>query len=708
MDRLGSVGAAFGALRDQQLGEHVVAYGLIAESIAALDESDHTRIKAVDRLDTKLDLARGAKELGSLAVTWCEERIRSDRFQALEPAFTSALERAGDLLDSSLLATSTVHPKGLDSRVASLAEAVDEFLKDADGEGSGARVEECVKAVQHHGLIFAKERYGELLATVEHAVRLVRWLQTSDSEPFSLHDAADRYRDEGAWVDRARYELVRGQKSGSLQASLAELGRAVLERREAVSRSFGERLAASCAGLEGTGAVRPIEAVYREVVAPLAKELPVLVVVLDGMSQAIFQQIAADLEHRTGRVRMAPTSERTLRPVIAALPTVTEVSRASLFCGELTTGGTSSIERSGHCALASEFGWDREVKDGAESVFHKGLLMHAGGGVAPEVRAALDSSHRVVTVVINAIDDLLPKGDQIQLNWSLQTLPELRALVLDEGTTGRALVLTADHGHVVELWEGESDAKHEGEKGERWRSPGRELDEKEILVEGSRVMLPVKSGPVVLPWSERLRYSSRHAGYHGGASPQEVVVPLGVFVPDGAASELKNWDAEIVVEPWWWTHSQAAATPRTAGAQTESAPRKPKRTPKGQSVLFEEATNLEGKREAAPSTSSWIDELLGSDLYQSQKKAAARMRPDDDLIRRLLTELETLSGTATFDALRGRLGLQPRAFKGTISLLARLLNVDGFSVVDVSQSAKTIQINREMLTLQFGLKEMDQ
>ncbi len=37
-------------------------------------------------------------------------------------------------------------------------------------------------------------------------------------------------------------------------------------------------------------------------------------------------------------------------------------------------------------------------------------------------------------------------------------------------------------------------------------------------------------GPVILPYSEVPRYGRKKYGYHGGASSQEVVVPLAILI----------------------------------------------------------------------------------------------------------------------------------------------------------------------------------
>ncbi len=97
--------------------------------------------------------------------------------------------------------------------------------------------------------------------------------------------------------------------------------------------------------------------------------------------------------------------------MIAALPTVTEVCRASLLCGKLCTG-TAIDEAAGfaqHAALAA-----------AGSTSHSPRLVHKAGLLAAdsldidgELRDLVaEPKQRVVGVVINAVDDHLLKGDR--------------------------------------------------------------------------------------------------------------------------------------------------------------------------------------------------------------------------------------------------------------------------------------------------------
>ena len=54
----------------------------------------------------------------------------------------------------------------------------------------------------------------------------------------------------------------------------------------------------------------------------------------------------------------------------------------------------------------------------------------------------------------------------------------------------------------------------------------------EVVLAGKRVL--AGDGRVIAPWTERVRYTTgKSAGYHGGATPQEMLVPAAVFAPAG-------------------------------------------------------------------------------------------------------------------------------------------------------------------------------
>ena len=93
-------------------------------------------------------------------------------------------------------------------------------------------------------------------------------------------------------------------------------------------------------------------------------------------------------------------------PVLAAAPTLTEVSRAALFAGVADPRfGDQGTDRDD--ARWSANPHMRElVGDEPLTVFFRRDI-HAGHELIDEVKQAIGSDHRVVAVVVNAIDEQL-------------------------------------------------------------------------------------------------------------------------------------------------------------------------------------------------------------------------------------------------------------------------------------------------------------
>ncbi len=80
-------------------------------------------------------------------------------------------------------------------------------------------------------------------------------------------------------------------------------------------------------------------------VLPLARSAPVLLLVLDGMSAGVGTEIVASVLSRAGdgwAEALLPGQTRRAA-ALAVLPTLTEVSRASLLCG---SSGSAARTRS--------------------------------------------------------------------------------------------------------------------------------------------------------------------------------------------------------------------------------------------------------------------------------------------------------------------------------------------------------------------------
>ena len=108
----------------------------------------------------------------------------------------------------------------------------------------------------------------------------------------------------------------------------------------------------------------------------------------------------------------------------------------------------------------------------------------------------------------------LAGSDQIEVLWSTEVLRQLAPVLRAAREAGRLVVLTGDHGHVLDA----GTTYVQAGPGDRWRSGGRAQDG-EIEVRDGRVMSPDGTRGAVLAWSERLRYAAKRSGYHGGAKP---------------------------------------------------------------------------------------------------------------------------------------------------------------------------------------------
>ena len=122
--------------------------------------------------------------------------------------------------------------------------------------------------------------------------------------------------------------------------------------------------------------------------------------------------------------------------------------------------------------------------------------------------------------------------------WNAASVHRLLDLLTVARESDRLVVLASDHGHVHERGSRlESDASG----GVRWRCSPRLADDNEVELTGPRVLLG--EGRIVAAWNEKLRYGPIRNGYHGGASAQEIVIPLAVLAREELA--LDGWALDV-------------------------------------------------------------------------------------------------------------------------------------------------------------------
>lgn len=612
------------------------------------------------------------------AATWLLRSLPADETRPY-------VERAEGLLHELHLVgyagLSDVLPSGFEARLAEFGTAIQTLLAQPSLDAL-SEVEQTASHALSHDLGSTPNTRNERL---QMAQRLARWLVAVKSNPKEnqFQSLAQRYAQDSAYVDWARLKLLGGDELATMSSSYTALADSVREQREDFGKRFATALKAWNADMSLSDDCLPVEAVLERLVGPLAQQSPVLLLVVDGLSYPIFRELCPDMA-RTGWMEHIPEAATAPQIGIAALPTVTEISRASLLAGQLTSGASSQEKATfaAHPALlaASKAG-------GKPILFHKGELGDASG-LSQQVREVVGNrARKVVGVVYNAVDDHLSGSDQLHLRWSLDDLRLLKPLLHEARLAGRTLIITADHGHVID----EKTSQRSATDGDRWRSPSGPVQDDEILLDGGRVRAPGGGSRIVCAWSEHLRYSSKKNGYHGGVSPQEVVVPLSVFVqPLGC---LNGWKPAPPSQPEWWEDTIVAPNAATPARPSVA---KPRRKDEATPDLFG------GEPPVAPL--DWIAKLLACSTYQQQRQLAARVAPPDEKIRRLLESLDARGGKLGKAALAQRLGIPLMSVSGFVNAARRVLNVDQSAVLSLDEVAAQIEFNRELLEVQFQLR----
>ena len=618
----------------------------------------------------------------------------------------SLLQRADEILREvgaeAFAYLSDTSPIGFDLRLADFGKQLSTSIA-----GSQLDFETLIEARNSISQHDRHSRERRRLERVDMAMRLVRWLGESQSrdEVKSLADAANRHLSEGGYIDWARLTLRSGDPVRELSEAYAKLFDKVTTAREVDSLRFAELLRDWTAAKSTDDTIVPVEQVLERMIAPIAAAKPVLVVVIDGMSVAVFRELMADV---LGHDWVLLAEEGVgLRPALATVPSVTEVSRTSLLTGKLAQGHAPN-EKVGfaeHPALL------KTCRSGFPPVlFHKASLQETDdSSLAADIRKEIGSAHRkIVGVVVNAVDDHLLKGEQIDTRWSRDEIKVLPVLLHEAKMAGRTVILLSDHGHILDC--NAKGKQYEG--GERWRFDETNVSEGELKVSGVRVVIP-ETRKLIAPWTEKIRYGIKKNGYHGGVSPQEMVIPIAVLNSSNAFPA--GWSEAPVDTPLWW---DIATSPTSAEPETvlKLKPAEPKPVPSG--MLFNVDELVQQAENAATvvvipdsivtppkAQAEWISRLLLSHVYEEQKRLGGRSVPADAVITRLLQAIDERGGKITSAALARAIQMPPLRLRGLLAIAQRVFNVDGYEVLSRDDVSDTIQLDRALLLKQFDLVE---
>ncbi|MFJ4771569.1 BREX-2 system phosphatase PglZ [Streptomyces uncialis] len=586
---------------------------------------------------------------------------------------------ATDARLSPLIGADRMLPSGYRSRLRAVATTLD---------GRAAPAEAALRELVEHQLSALHAESTEMART---AVRLVRWLNGPPPTVESVGHAVREHLASSGWADLAVGVLSEGDTSRDTAVGEAyhRLIGAVRARRAGLDEEFADRLAAwtEAASQQAPGGALLVEDTLAEAAAPLARDggRP-LVLVLDGMSADVAVQLAGELDRRVWTEvvpKPRPGREPARQAAVSMLPSLTVVSRASLLCGQPVQGG-QSVERSGFAAF-----W-RKRHRGAH-LFHKGGYEGPPGHrLAPELLETL-ASDDIVAVVVNTIDDALADGREgARGRWGIGDIAKLSDLLNAARDYGRPVVLVSDHGHVLDRTpRGHEQTDAEGVRGARWRTgppgPG------EIALTGPRVL--AGGGSITAAWREDLRHTARQAGYHGGAALAEVTVPVITLVPsaDLIPSGWTLLPAERTVPDWWRGNGESAPAPDAATAPAVK-PRTKKHDQQGEGIFTLPGDGTLGER------------AVQSVPYKAQREFV-RHAPGEKAVAAVLDALLSAGGklspgavAAAAQAATGKSQRNPERFA---TVLERLLNIDGYPVLQLVESGRTVQLDKELLSQQF-------
>ncbi len=492
--------------------DNPTALGLCLEAIApdstlSKEESGIQRDAAI-----RLENSMGGRPVpDGPAGPWLEaaRRLFSDlaREEAWDKA-ASVQERLDALLErigaGGLAWLSSASARGFERRLTRFTDELTRLLN----KRKPPDFRELARRLRHVEEHRAARRAPGRLTRLRMALRLIRWLwheKTRGEPPRDFGEAAVRYARDGGFIDRARDVLYGGEGRPELSKAFGGLLKKVGKVREAQNKDFAERLARWTSAGSGGGDATGIEDLLETVVAPAARAARILLIVMDGMSHAVFAELKEDMVRNDAWAAVTLEGEDFRKPVVAALPTLTEVSRRCLLRGRLTAAPRNDEARgfARHPALRRASGAEPPVLFHKADLFDPNRVELSG----PVVEAIHSARRGVVGVVVNAVDDFLHRDDQLNISWRVEEIPALAKLLFAARQAGRTVILASDHGHVLD--HGAKFKRFDG--GERWRPDDGAPRAGEIAIRGDRVLAPAK-GKMIAPWCEHTRHASGKNG----------------------------------------------------------------------------------------------------------------------------------------------------------------------------------------------------
>jgi hypothetical protein len=569
---------------------------------------------------------------------------------------------------------------------------------------------------EHH--LYRNDNHRAPSERVLMALRLLAYLSVRPNWGAELRDLgptepllrlAEVFAREGGFVDLARARVRGGLREDPLDVAIAQVADAVDAYRDDMDRRFAKALALWNDDRR-VGNVLPIENALSELAVSFLREgerRKLLVLLMDGMSWASAAELLLDLSAADYfPLRWQPPRAVPGAPIamVAALPTMTEVSRAALFAGKLVTPGESLSTLRDPERLRENKAFVKVFGEGPTLLLRTEAESQTGH-LTDSARKLVGSRDRVVALVLNAVDDHLTSKPGYHFRANRETIKALDPVLAAAREAGRAVLLIGDHGHVT------SSRPHSTVSAKSSENPRyREADENEqpgdneILLSGPNAYVARKGKRLAMLYQETDRYvSQRHAGEHGGGSLAEVVTPALMLATaelrQEVGEESEALDVVAYPIPGWW-HLDVPVL-KTATAETPKMPAKPNAKAKvseAQLPLMPEAFEKPVHAEAPAPLSKWAARL--SEVFAGLDKLRKL-----DLDKRVIPAVEILvehGGRLAEDVFAGRLGEAIRNVGGRVALMAELLNEDGYQVIEHDVVGKQVRLDLDLLKELFG------
>ncbi|MEZ4222310.1 MAG: BREX-2 system phosphatase PglZ [Polyangiaceae bacterium] len=742
--RLGAAGVLVWRSWEKSEGKKLLQYALLFEPLRLREEavartwqkSELKHAFGVTDGDEALAVAGELGRVSQHALRLYEQAVSEKDAQVL---LRSADERVTDDEIRSLLEQSTRLPSAWKLRLSRLGSELQAGASEPTAERVAAAVG-ALRALESH-VSFRDPEQTQTVRRADMAVRLLAWLGARPDQKLDIGPAphaavevlAGWYADEGGFVDRAR-RLARGESDSALGRGAHAVVHAADQARVELDRRFANALAAWHQAGRPATAVLPIEQAVKRVAVRFLDEHPerrLLVLLMDGMAWAQATEILQALgtwssvwgplawqqhpKHRIGRGIHVP--------MLAALPTLTEVSRAAFFAGKPPKPGSQGATSEDVARWSN----NTDIAPFVQTQSSNELLLRADGHAADghasnEALARVeDKSRRLVAMVINAIDSSLKGDPQHYAEWRADSIKSLPALLDKARDVGRAVLLVADHGHVPADCFSSSAGAMEKPGGARWRawsSPSAPINDGEVGFAGSAIAAPKGAHGVVLLADDTQRYGGgAHAGEHGGATLAEVVAPCVLIGAAELEDQLRDpaLRATRPYEPEWWHPSQVVVEARVRTSTPVPPPvaataKKPKPRPQNEAQLAmtgilppEEAAPAPVAPAAGPSVAAGPDMQSAFALCE-MLKARAPSRAQREKVVRAVEFLRERAGVASAQAFAKEMSEFDYRIDGLISGLQEVLNVEGYAVLRFERNTHQVHLDMEKLEQQFEVK----